>query len=592
MNSSSLATADNERLQLGDVQSTQYDWAFETTAQPGLYNNGTDGAQPVPRGKTLGGTSAMNWMIHNEDSRIQLDIWESICNATGWNWKSLSTAFRESETMFAPPPSEAADLPYIAANHGASGPICSIFQRSVLSLFPDYLEPTLLAAGFQIPEDRNGGDAVGGGFLPLAICPSNYTRSYSGSAYTAVENRSNLHVITEAQVTKIIWQSTSGSATAAGLEYVTASGTTNQILGREVILSAGCIQSAQILELSGVGDPSILNPLGIDTVVNLPNVGRGLRDPPMTNYMPIHFEINTTLTGGEYVQNFIQLEPASKMLSPQDYAGASAWLNATPSIPGLEDVQLQVFKELWYTDQPLIELAWQYNTTNVTPYALVPLSQGSVHIQSNDPLIPPTIDPNYNSINATINGVEVPFDMWFLAKSAQSYTRQLATIAPMSSIVVSTDPAWDLPFEDYYDLLFQRTGSSQHLTGTNPMLPMAAGGVVDTNLLVYGTSNVRIVDGSIFPYQPSAHPMGLTYAVAVRAARLFQGLPNGGGLTYTELLPGSNSSANATAVFSTSPPLPTLSMFTGGSGHVREQVGLTTVTLLVTIFVLDILCVL
>jgi len=486
--------------------------------------------------------------------------------------------------MFAPPTNEAADLPYIAANHGSSGPICSIFQRSILSLFPDYLEPTLLAAGFQIPEDRNGGEAVGGGFLPLAICPFNYTRSYSGSAYTAVEDRANLQVITNAQVTKILWQSTTGNATASGLQYISASGITNQMLGREVILSAGCIQSAQILELSGVGDPSVLNPLGIDTVVNLPNVGRGLRDPPMTNYMPIHFEINTTLTGGEYVQNFIQLEPASKMLSPQDYAGASTWLNTTPSIPGLEDVQLQIFKELWYTDQPLIELAWQYNTTNVTPYALVPLSQGSVHINSIDPLTPPTINPNYNSVNATINGVEVPFDMWFLAKSAQSYTRQLATIAPMSSIVISTDPAWDLPFEDYYDLLFQRTGSSQHLTGTNPMLPRSAGGVVDTNLLVYGTNNVRIVDGSIFPYQPSAHPMGLTYAVAVRAARLFQGLQDGGGLTYTELLPASNASANATAVFSPSAPRSTASMFTGGSGRAEVQVSFTTALLFVTIF--------
>jgi len=85
------------------------------------------------------------------------------------------------------------------------------------------------------------------------------------------------------------------------------------------------------------------------------------------------------------------------------------------------------------------------------------------------------------------------------------------------------------------------------------MLPLEDGGVVDMQLKVYGTQNVRVVDGSIFPYQPSAHPMGLTYAVAVRAARILQQSRGGGGLTFTEQLPGSNSSANVTAMFPTQP---------------------------------------
>ncbi|KAF2773676.1 FAD/NAD(P)-binding domain-containing protein [Teratosphaeria nubilosa] len=90
----------------GTIQHTEYDWAFWTLPQPGLYDNGTEGAQPVPRGKVIGGTSAMNWMIHNTDSRVQLDIWESLLNLTGWNWETLFTAFRESETMYEPAPNE------------------------------------------------------------------------------------------------------------------------------------------------------------------------------------------------------------------------------------------------------------------------------------------------------------------------------------------------------------------------------------------------------------------------------------------------------------------------------------------------------
>jgi len=530
-----------------------YDWGLQSTLQPGLFENGTGGSQYVPRGKAFGGTSAMNWMIHNENSRVQLDIWESLLNLTGWNWDSMSTAFRESETMFAPPACGAADLPYDASYHGGTGPICSTFQRSVYSLLTDYVESTLRANDYPAPHDGNNGDAVGPNFLPLAICPNNYTRSYSGSAYTAVESRPNLHVLTDSYVTRILWQSTTGNATATGFEYIdmsSGSDVTQQVLGRQVVISSGIIQSPQILELSGVGDPAILNPLGIDTVVDLPNVGVGLRDPPMTNYWPISFQLDPSvnLTGNESIQNFIDLEPASRILSPEDYAAASQWLNATTSIPGLEDVQLQVFKELWFANQPIIELAWQYHTANVTPYNLIPLSQGTVHINSSDPLQPPAINPNYNTVNATINGTTVSWDMWLLAKASQHYVTQLATTPPMSDIVISTTPAYNLSFDDWYNAIFQWTGSSQHLTGGNPMLPRDVGGVVDTNLLVYGTTNVRVVDGSVFPYQPSAHPMGVTYALAVRAARIFQSLPGGEGLTHSEQLPASNISANPNAI--------------------------------------------
>jgi choline dehydrogenase len=463
----------------------------------------------------------------------------------------MSTAFRQSETMYAPPANLSDVLPYDASLHGGAGPISSIFQRSVYTFYSEYVSPTLEAQGFTPTHDGNNGDANGPNFLPLAIYPFNYTRSYAGSAYTTVEYRPNLEVRMNCQVTAITWESvTDGSATASGLQYVAADGSSNQttpVSGREVVISAGSIQSPQILELSGIGDPDILRSVGIEPVVELSSVGTSLRDPPMMNYWPIQFQISPSanLTGNEFSQNFIDLEPASKILSPADYAAASTWLNSTDEIPGLGAAQLAVFKELWYTDQPLIEFAWQYQTANVTPYCLVPLSQGTVHINSSDPLHPPAINPNYNTVNATINGTVVQWDMWFLAKASQYYTILLATSAPLNSIVTATVPDYNLPFEEWYESIFQQTGSSQHLTGGNPMLERQAGGVVDTELKVYGTTNVRVVDGSVFPYQPSAHPMGVTYALAVRAAEIFQR----GRYTETTELPGSNVSANATAGF-------------------------------------------
>ncbi|KAI2602192.1 hypothetical protein GGR54DRAFT_532471 [Hypoxylon sp. NC1633] len=539
----------------GTIQHTQYDWQFWTLPQPGLIDNGTIGSQPVPRGKVLGGTSSMNWMIHNTQSRVQLDLWEDLLNLTGWNWESLSTAFRQSETMFGPPSNESQYFMYDPAVHGGYGYIRSVFQRSVSSLFDRYLNPTLLSAGYEIPPDRNGGNAVGGGFLPLSIEPSNYTRSYAGSAYSAVDFRQNLHVLTNSYVTGIDWRHTKSKdtiATAAGFRYIDrASGlnATLHVRGRQAILSAGCIQSSQILELSGVGDPDLLIPLGVEPRVNLSNVGIGLRDPPMMNYLPISFGLNITLSGNEYIQNYIQLESARNMLSDEDYAAASLWLNTTSSVPGLPNAQLEVFKKLWFEEQPLIEMAWQFQTANVTPYNLLPLSQGTVHINSSDAFMPPAINPNYNRVIATINGADVEWDLWFLAKATQFWETTIATTSPMKDIITSADPPLYLPFDKYYDIVKQRTGTSEHLTGGNPMLEREAGGVVDTNLLVYGTSNVRIIDGSVFPYQPSAHPMGLTYALAMRAARLLQGLPGGDGVTSSVQLPQSNTSANATATF-------------------------------------------
>jgi choline dehydrogenase len=495
----------------------------------------------------------MNWMIHNEDSRIQLNIWESLLNLTGWNWETLSTAFRESETFLAPSVNASSAEQPDPANHGSSGYICSTLQRSVLSLLSDYVTPALLNAGYAVPGDRNGGNVTGAGFLPLAICPGNYTRSYAGSAYTAVQDRKNLHLYTNAQVTNISWVSTtSGNVTARGLNFVDTSGRTSNaslsIQADEIIISAGIAGSAPILERSGIGNPDILMPLNITPIVNLSSVGTGLRDPLMMQYQPLQYNFSVEFTGGEYAQNYIDLRPAQDVLSTSDYNAASTWLNTTVSIPGLEDAQFEVFKHLWYTRQPLIEMAWQYSSTQSMPYTLIPLSQGTVHINSSDPLAAPAIDPNYNSVLATIGNETVPWDLWLLSRASQFYVTELASSSPFSEVLTKTDPDHNLPAAEYQQAVFERSGTSQHLTGGLPMLSREAGGAVDAQMLVYGTNNVRVVDGSIFPYQPSAHPMGLTYAVAVHAAKILQGI-KGSRLTYTEDPARSNSSSNATAVF-------------------------------------------
>ncbi|THY13254.1 hypothetical protein D6D01_08395 [Aureobasidium pullulans] len=228
------------------------------------------------------------------------------------------------------------------------------------------------------------------------------------------------------------------------------------------------------------------------------------RDPLMMQYQPPQYNFSVEFTGGEYAQNYIDLHPAQDVLSPADYNAASVWLNETISIPGLEDAQLLVFKHLWFTRQPLIEMAWQYSSTQFMPYTLITLSQGTAHIDSSNPLAAPVIDPNYNSVTAIINNETAHLNM---SRAA-------------------------------YPCFF---------------VPLAVRFAPD--LLVDGTQNVRVVDGGIFPYQP-CHPMGLTYALAIHAANILQ-QARATKLTYTELPGISNSSSNATAVFPTNLPTAT-----------------------------------
>lgn len=497
----------------GSIVGSEYDWQLTTVPQQSMYNKPM---QPVNRGKVLGGTSAMNYMIWNRASRVEYDAWESILGNTGWNWDSLSAASKASEHFFAPTssvPAATYDLSY----HGMSGPVHSTMQRNTFSLYTDYLIPTLKILKVPIPIDRDGGNITGAGPVPLSIDRDSYTRSYSAAAYAAVQDRSNLNVITEATVARIAWgaEAADGSKVARGLRYRNTSSSSSAstlILGRQVILSAGSIQTPQILEISGIGDPKILSPIGINTKVNLPAAGTGLQDK-ITYSGSFSFSINN-FTGTKYVQTFLDYAPASRLLSAADLATFRQLLNGAKAGPTMSQAAISILKRMVETDQPLVEIGWFQAFTNV--YLLHPLSCGTVHINTTNPTTSPVIDPGYNS--AVINGTSI--DLWLLSKAISYMTTTLAKAAPFSDINAKFSVDSSLSQSAIQNKVFQGLGIGQHWTGGAVMLPQADGGVVDQNLLVYGTNNVRVVDSFVIPAVPGQHPMGLAYAIAMRAASI------------------------------------------------------------------------
>lgn len=498
----------------GAITGTKYDWAFHSVPQSHLYQNASIS---IPMGKVIGGSGAMNFMIWHRASAVEFDSYQNILQIPGWNWSTIYAANKASETFYNPPASQANITTYNDAYHGMSGPIHGTMEKSVFSLYPDYVIPSLKSISVPIPQDTDGGNTTGARFVPLAIDPASYTRSYSGSAYTAVQNRKNLHVFVNLTVSQILWSSssTSPSAIASALQYYN---TTNgkQVVGHinasQIIISAGAIKSPQLLELSGIGNPSIMNPLGIKTVVNLPAVGTQFQDHP--NYVGDFSFNKSSFTGGQYAQDFQDYAPASRFLSPADHSTLASMLQPSTAPAGISQPSWSMLKQMFLTDQPLIEYGWYFGYT--TTYLLHPLSTGTVHINSSNPLANPRIDPAYNS--ALVNNTSI--DLWLLAKATQYYATVLPATAPLDSIAAQYSLNANQSFSAFQAQVLQGVSSGSHFTGGAPLLPKASGGVVDQNLLVYGTRNVRVVDCSIVPVSPGQHTMGLAYAVAMMAAKI------------------------------------------------------------------------
>jgi choline dehydrogenase len=216
-------------------------------------------------------------MMVSHASRNDLDNWEKLGNP-GWNFDALQPYYRKSETYNPPDEVTAKELGTEIIDpslHGNSGPIQTNFPREQGPLDQAW-GPAFKSLGLYPKQDPRKGDTLGGYSLPKFM-DSKASRSYAAPAYYApIAERSNLVVSTNALVQKIQFE----NLVATGVKYAVA-GQEKFIRARgEVILSAGSVQSPQILELSGIGSKNRLDALGIDVVVDNPNVGENLQVSP------------------------------------------------------------------------------------------------------------------------------------------------------------------------------------------------------------------------------------------------------------------------------------------------------------------------
>ncbi|KAI0584571.1 Choline dehydrogenase mitochondrial [Pyrenophora tritici-repentis] len=513
----------------GSTLGGKYDWNFTTIAQPAANNR----VFSQNRGKVLGGSSALNLMTWDRTSAYELDAWEHTLGNEGWNWKNLYAAMLKVET-FLPSPA------YGTEGVGKTGPIRTLINR----IFPKHQDtwyPTMNSLGLVTNRESLNGNLIGVSTQPSNVSP-NYTRSYAPEYLKLALQNVDLKV--ETRVAKINFKGT----TATG---VTLEDGTTITARREVIISAGSFQTPGLLELSGIGNATLLEKLGIPVVKHLPSVGENLQDH-------IHIQISYQLKP-EY-PSFDVLKNATRAaaelalynadrVSLYDYTASgyayfpwSIVSNATSSkfqnlvlndktlTSTTDRLKKSYFSPTLSTMVPQLEVIFSDGYTGLKGYpaanssqfgigtfALIgvvqhPLSKGYVHITSRNISDKPLINPNYLSN---------PYDLQ-AATNLAKFLRKIASSKPMSDVWTEEyEPGSSVQTdEDWKKYALANTLSIYHPVGSAALLPEKDGGVVDTKLKVHGTKGLRVVDASIIPLLPSAHIQTLVYGIAEMAAEM------------------------------------------------------------------------
>ncbi|EME77589.1 Non-catalytic module family CDH [Pseudocercospora fijiensis CIRAD86] len=526
------------------INGTTAYWNYHSLPQK--YANGR--IQDLPAGKTVGGSSQINGRVYSRPDRRSIDDWGNVNNA-GWSWEKLFPFYKASEGLQPPTKQQQRDLEnkYNPDYHGTAGPVNITYPAVGV---PDYfrlLEET--AKAFSIPRirDFNGGDARGlstyPGFFVINAQREQRRESSREAYYLPIVGRTNLELIDETMCQRIDWEKSSdgGDLKAHGVEISNVDNKTVIHARKEVILSAGVYRTPGILEYSGIGNPKILKSHKIDTKVDLPGVGENLQDQAQGNIF-FNKNSNASITfpdtvGEEIITNYLIHATYEDILGNEaasmqqrvnaslgDYATtiSNRINNSLSSDQILNSLQVQ-YDAIFNTPVPVVEIfsgqAVNNNVVNMEFWPLIPLSRGSCHIAgANADLAAeaPFIDVNWFMLE---------WD-WEIYIAAGRFVRKLFATQPLANLTTEeTQPGYknlalDASDDEWKDYWSDNFRAGWHGIGTAAMLPRKWGGVVDGNLKVYGTSNVRVCDASAVPFNMGGHPTSTMYALAERAAHL------------------------------------------------------------------------
>ncbi|MDP4063325.1 Alcohol dehydrogenase [acceptor] [Rhodobacteraceae bacterium IMCC1933] len=484
------------------------DWMYHTEPDAGLNNR----VQRYPRGRVLGGCSSINGMIYMRGQARDYDSWAKITGDDSWTWQNALADFKAHENHYRL--DQGAD-PITGNNsrfsdmHGSGGEWRVEKQRlswDVLNSFADAAEQT----GIEKIDDFNGGDNAGVGYFDVNQ-RSGWRWSSSKAFLRPARGRPNLTIWTEAQAQKLTWSTAdNGQPRCTGLSLSRAGQTVQVKANREVILSAGAINSPQILQLSGIGPADLLQSHVIEVIRDAP-VGENLQDHLQIRAV---FKVNGTQTlntlanslfgrlkiGAEYLFN--RSGPMS--MSPSQLG---AFTRSDPSRP---------HANLEYHVQPLSLEAFgedlhDFPAITVSVCNLNPTSRGQVQISSGNFEDPPKIMPNYLS---TAEDRQVAADS--LRQARQIMSQPAMQVYAPEELKPGVQHQSD---EELARLAGDIANTIFHPVGTVKMGQMDdPSAVLDPHLRVKGVQGLRVVDASVMPTITSGNTNAPTLMIAEKAA--------------------------------------------------------------------------
>lgn len=467
-----------------------HNWAFSSVPQEHL-----DGRQIYqPRGKGLGGSSIMNAMIYIRGHASDYDHWAALGN-TGWSFQDVLPYFLQSENNH--------DIE--DKWHGNTGPL-HVSNLRTHNPFHQVFARAAQQAGFPLNNDFNGDKMEGLGTYQVTQHNGERCSAYRAYVMPHIGKRRNLAVKHRVAVQRILFD----GKRAIGVEYLQDGQYHTMRARKEVILSAGALQSPQLLMLSGVGDPDELCNAGISVIHALPGVGKNLQDHPDITlcYKAKSNDLFAMSAGGaaRYMKAIGEYRRQRTGIITSNFSECGGFLSTREGLPA-PDVQLHFV--LGLVDNHARTLHHGAGFTCHTGI-LRPKSRGTLSLLDKDSRIAPLIDPQYLSHPDDMD------DMVAAYKLADKLMQAPALAELITKNLYTSDVRTD---EDIRALLKARADTIYHPAGTCKMGTDTMA-VVDPQLRVHGMHNLRVVDASIMPTLVSGNTNAPTMMIAEKAAAM------------------------------------------------------------------------
>lgn len=532
---------DHEDPRVNDVRT--YGEAFETeldynlTSTPVPWQNDT--GLLLVAGRTLGGSGSLNGASWTKGDKTQYDLLPVLTGDDSWSFDALNEIMLDIEEFHDPTPEQVAKgAQYLNDFHGRDGVVQVSFPYGMFGgiQLPALEASTIVWKGLKIVADFAAGVTTGATIIPNMVeANESQNRSSPFTVYAKhqTQERSNFLILTGHRVTSIKWRNgtdmvADGVTFQACRECEVHTATTK----REVLLAAGSLQSPQLLELSGVGDPEVLAAADVPLRLASPNVGKNMQEQTKNTlwFDPISADFDGS--GPPNAVAFPDVRQLFKndstsiyksiMCNLKEYAQNLTTAGVVTNATATHQILEAQVNNLWKDNAGAAEIFFVTSPTTgqvgIDLWNLIVLARGYVHITSNSSWDHPLIEPSYFGH---------PFDLEVQLAATKQSRELFQTEALASLISAETFPGLDVvpqnATDDVWEQWVKETFTSVwHYIATLGMMKEELGGVVDSRLKVYGIENVRAVDASVLPIQLSAHLSSSLYGIAEKAAMMIK----------------------------------------------------------------------